>query len=707
VIAEDERSAPSPEPSNVSPSPRAGPRAPGAWSRRIADHAPAASAYVALALMIVWAAHDGGYDLDTWYWGALALLAVSVTVGWATRSGPLRASVRWALGLLGAYVAFSYASIAWAASPGDALTGSDRALLYLLVFAAFARVAWRERQALAVLTVYALAVGAVGVVTLLHMTDATGASGLFSEGRLITPTGYFNSNAALFTAAALLSVALAARRELPALVRGLLLGLACTGLDLALLAQSRGWLFTLPAVLVVAILVSRDRLRVMSFALVAAAGALIATPALLAVYRTLTESGHAPGASVAHAATVALGLSAAVLVAGIGLAFADARSTRARLGLGGRRLVGTAAVVVLLSAGAAGALALSHGHPARFASTQWRGFTHPGLDASSTASHFTDVGSGRYDAWRVAANALGAHPLGGLGQDNFSELYVRQRHTGEELQWTHSLELRLLAHTGLIGTALFLAFIVFALRAALGGDLRTFGTRAGVRGAALLPFAVWLVHGSVDWFWEVPALSGPALGFLALAAGMAPGRAGDCAAEPADAQARPPHAPPPASPLHRVPRALRAGALAVGAVAALVALGLPYLSVREVSIAGDLTASNPAGALQALDTAARLNPLSADPGRVAGTIALREGFYAVAERRFAQAIARDPGGWYAWFGAGLAASALHQRRLAQGDLAVAAAINDRQPAILDARHAAASRHPLAPGRALDELLVAH
>ena len=84
--------------------------------------------------------------------------------------------------------------------------------------------------------------------------------------------------------------------------------------------------------------------------------------------------------------------------------------------------------------------------------------------------------------------------------------------------------------------------------------------------------------------------------------------------------------------------------MAVGALAALVALGLPYLSVREVSIASDLTASNPAGALQALDTAARLNPLSADPGRVAGTIALHNGLYAVAEQRFAQAIARDPGG---------------------------------------------------------------
>lgn len=33
---------------------------------------------------------------------------------------------------------------------------------------------------------------------------------------------------------------------------------------------------------------------------------------------------------------------------------------------------------------------------------------------------------------------------------------------------------------------------------------------------ALLPATIWIAHGSVDWLWEYPALSGPA---LALAGG--------------------------------------------------------------------------------------------------------------------------------------------------------------------------------------------
>jgi hypothetical protein len=201
----------------------------------------------------------------------------------------------------------------------------------------------------------------------------------------------------------------------------------------------------------------------------------------------------------------------------------------------------------------------------------------------------------------------------------------------------------------------------------------------------------------VDWFWEIPALSGPALGFLALAGSLAPDAAPDAGA--ADEVS------PRSSP--RALRFLRGGALVAATLAALVALGLPYLSVREVSIASDLRASNPVEALQALDRAARLNPLSADPGRLAGTIALQNDLYAVAEQRFAETITRDPKGWFGWFGAGLAASARHQRRLAGGDLATAAAINDRAPAVLDALHAARGRHPLAPARALAELVVAH
>ena len=81
----------------------------------------------------------------------------------------------------------------------------------------------------------------------------------------------------------------------------------------------------------------------------------------------------------------------------------------------------TAAIVV----GGVGAIAATHGDPWGFVKRQWHGFSHPGVSASS--SHFTSVGSGRYDFWRVSLDAVAGHPIGGLGQDNFADYYLPRR----------------------------------------------------------------------------------------------------------------------------------------------------------------------------------------------------------------------------------------------------------------------------------------
>ncbi len=140
----------------------------------------------------------------------------------------------------------------------------------------------------------------------------------------------------------------------------------------------------------------------------------------------------------------------------------------------------------------------------------------------STTTHFFSVGSGRYDFWRVAVHAVKAHPVGGLGQDNFADYYITRRHTGEEPRWTHSLEFRLLAHTGIVGFVLFFVFLIAAVVAAALAIRRGRGKPllAAAAAGGILPLLPWLVHGSVDWFWEVPALSGPAFAFLGMAAGL-------------------------------------------------------------------------------------------------------------------------------------------------------------------------------------------
>ncbi|MGZ4225490.1 MAG: O-antigen ligase family protein [Solirubrobacteraceae bacterium] len=666
------------------------------------DGLGAAPVAAVLVLLILWAAHDGGYDEDTWYWGALILLALAAMVVGGL-FGPLRrlgTATKVALGAFSLYVAWSYASIAWASYRGDALTGSNKALLYLLVFALCAVSRWTPRRALWMVTAYTVAVGAVGALILTRMALGQHAAALFTEGRLISPTGYLNANAVLFMTAALLGVALAVRRELPLVLRGVLLAIACEGVQLALLAESRGWLFTLPLVLVVALVIVRDRLRTGIAAIVPVIGALVPLHWLLHVYE-VTAGAHPAASAFEDAAKTAGRISLVcclvVLIAGTLVLVAEDRFKPRRVRRSVVRAAGVAAAILALAVAAVGAVAATHGHPIRFFNEQWHGFTHPSATNAAAASHFASTGSQREDAWRVALDAFAAHPIGGLGQDNFSDYYTVHGRTGIELAWVHSWELRLLAHTGIVGFLALIAFLAAAVVAALRRRAPRGSLPGALAGIALLPLIVWLIHGSVDWFWEMPALSAPALGFLAMAGALTEDQAVG-SESPAVRSAGPPR---------RVATIVAIVCGGVAFVAAVVVLSFSYLSVREVSIGSDVRGSNPTQALAHLKTAADLNPFDSEPGRLGGTIALQTGSFEEAHRRFDQAVARQPGGWFSWFGAGLAASELGQRAVARHDFEVAKSLNSSQHLIKDALARVDGPSPLTPQQAFDGLVLAH
>ena len=619
--------------------------------RLLAERWTLLAGLIPIALMIMWAWHNGGYDADTWYWGALVTLAILTAVlalQPRSRSRPPRAALI-ALIAMAAYLAWSYLSMTWAQVPGWALGGSNRTLLYFLLFALFLVLPWTAETATAALVVYALGIGVIALVTMLRLASARHLGGLVIDGRLAGTTGYFNSTSALFMSEALLGTFLASRRELPGLLRGLLLAFAAVSLQLCVMGQSRGWLFTLPAVLVLYAVVVRDRLRVVIAAILPALAALLPVHKLLHVFEGHT--GASLQAAARSAGRVSLLLCAGVFV--VWTLFAWAEQLR-KVPQPSRRLtrgIGAIVAVAVIGLGVAGVLAATHGDPVSFVKRQWHGFVHIQY-APSSSSHFFSVGSGRYDFWRVSVDAVKAHPLGGLGQDNFADYYISRRHTGEEPRWTHSLEFRLLAHTGVVGFVLFAVFLVAALVAAAAAIRRRSGLLAVAAAGAVIPLLPWLVHGSVDWFWEVPALTGPALAFLGMASGLTPRRLAE--PEPG-AEAAPKPQP------RRAPRGVRIGVALLGVVALLaatVALGLPYLSVRYTSIATDVRVKNPAAALSDLSHAADLDPWAPEPTRLAGIIALGGGRPLLAEQWFSKTISREPEGWFAWFGKGLAASAL-------------------------------------------------
>jgi hypothetical protein len=654
---------------------------------------------LAVFLMIFWSVDDGGTDAGIWYWGALLALGGVAALLVLSRGALSRlpTATKVALGCFALYVAWSYLSMTWAAYAGLALQGANRTLLYLLMFVLLAAVPWRRRTAVIVLGAYGAGIGVIAIAFLFRFAIGDNVPGLFLDGRLDSPTGYFNSDAALFTIGGLVAIALAARRRLPSGMRGLYAAFAAADLMLAFTPQSRGWLFTLPIVGVFAVIVAGERLRCIAIAIVAALGLLVDLHPLLHLFQVATPDQLTDNAI--HAGKIGL-LSCAGVFAVVTLA-AMIESARGRDSLrpAVRRLLGAGALLVAIVAMGAGLWVVSQHHPASFISREWRGFTSEPTQ-TITSNHFLEVGSGRYDIWRSAVDAFSAHPLGGLGQDNFGDWYLTHRHTIEEPLWPHSLELRLLASTGIVGFLLFAGFLVAALVAAIGARRRGIQDDRLILGAALLPLCVWLIHGSIDWFWEFPALSGPALGFLAMAAGNRALVArttgdGDAAAPPAAGDAAPRR--------RRIPAPVTAvaGALALGA--ATVVLGFPYLAVRELNLGIAQSHTSVDASLADFHSSHQLNPLMSDPGTLGGSVALVNGRFSTAAALYRQATSREPGDWIAWLGRGLAASMQGQVDQARTDYTVAMHLDHDQLAVRDAYKRVGTQHPLTPSEAFNEI----
>ncbi len=625
--------------------------------------APVVPALVVLAVLAWWTADGGGYAPADWLLGGLAIVgtAIAVVIGRGPAPTPASGAAKVAATALCAYLAWSLASIAWAEAPWLALEGSARTLVYVAVCLALGILAWRPRNAETVLALWVLVVTAVAVVTLVRLLGDTSLE-LLIDGRLAEPTGYPNATAALWTAAGLPAIVLAARPGLRPIPRGLALGAATLLLSLALLGQSRGWLFTLPVVLLVALAVQPQRLRVALWSLPAAIGVALALPVLLDVF----DAAAGPGLEDALGRAVWRIVLCSTAVAGV-VAAAQAAGAARLIPPGLRRrgrAVGVAlAAGALIAAAAAGTVA-TDGHPRARLDTAWQAFTQLRAEPATGGSRFGGgLGGNRYDFWRVAVDVWRDHPLTGAGQDNFAAAYIRERRSYEEPRWTHSLPLRVLSGTGAVGLLLLLVALSAATFAALRpGDPH----ERRVAGALVLPAIVWLAQGSVDWLWEFPALSGAGLGFLAVAAALRVRSAAATAEDDAGVRGG----------KRRVVIAAAAG------VACLGLLGVLWLSQRDTDRAAAET--RPAVALSRLDRAADLNPLALRPLLIAGTIALRAGDPRRAQRYFARAVERDASDWLARFELGLAAGAARAEPAAARALAQAAQRNPRELLIEDA-----------------------
>ena len=129
------------------------------------------------------------------------------------------------------------------------------------------------------------------------------------------------------------------------------------------------------------------------------------------------------------------------------------------------------------------------------------------LAAGAGAQRLTTASSNRYEYWRVGVDAFAREPLRGVGAGGFRVQWLRERHISETVKDTHSLEVEVAAELGLLGLLGFVALVggvAVAARTALRHDRLV----AAGPVAALL---AWFLHASIDWDWQLPAVTLPAV----------------------------------------------------------------------------------------------------------------------------------------------------------------------------------------------------
>ncbi|HEX8121471.1 MAG TPA: O-antigen ligase family protein [Solirubrobacteraceae bacterium] len=634
-----------------------------------------------LLAAIVLAAFEGGYTETVWYPLALFLLALFVLVlvvappSRTDRSRPFEVAVV----LLGLFTLWSFASILWADTPGDAWEGANRTLLYWIAFTLVGLRPWPPAATRWLLRGVALGIGALAVGLLVVTAVREDPSTVFVEGRISDPFGYANATADFWLIGFFPALHLAIGRDSAWPLRGVFLGVSVLLLETAVLSQSRGALLAFGIAATLFVLVHPRHWTALAAMAVPIALVALGWDQLLDVRDALT---HGELDDALNDARTVIGFSAlGALVLGTVAAYAD-KTVRERVAPSARRerlaergFLALAAGVVV---GVVVVLALSGG----WIDDRWEDFRTTSYDeVESGRTRLTgSLGSGRYDYYRVSLNEFRDRPLGGVGAESFAVPYLEHRRTDEAPRYTHSLAFSLIATLGLVGALLFAGFLVAALTGVARVRLRATPPERGLAVGALGGFGMWFVHAQVDWLWEYPALTMLALGLLAVAL-----RIDDRRELPGQVAAGWP-----------VGTIATRTALAVLVVAGAVSLALAGAAARFERSAYKTQRTDPASTLSRLERAADLDPLSADPLIGRAVILRTRGRAGEARADLAEAIDREPNNWFAHFEAALLAGS--ERRWADAERSIrrTAELNPRQPLVARVRRRIASRRTIDP-----------
>ena len=452
-----------------------------------------------------------------WIPGTLFLIGLLATTVIALRRAALPGRLTLAaLGLLAAFTVWSFLSIAWAGMPGEAWNGANRTLLYLVVFALFAVLPWTLRSARIAAASYALGVTVVAAAALYKVAD-TASPELFVGGRLAYPTGYPNANAALFITGLWAALAVAPRRDVTPLLRAALLGGATLLAGTALLSQSRGALVAVPATAVVAIAIVPGRVRLAAALVPPTATVVLGWDRILDVFPAAENRAQLDAAFVPAGRWIAV---SSAVAAALGLAWALV-DRRIELAPRTATWIGRGAAIGALVAVVAGTVAVNSAIDLRQRTRHgWDQFTAVTELQGGRTSNFGGLGTNRWDFWRVGMDRLHRAAAAGHRRRQLRRRLPARPRSSEEPS-TRTASRCGYSRSSASSEPLLLAGALAAAAAAalLTPRRRDRETRAMAAGA-LVVCVYWLAHGSIDWFWEIPALGAPAFAFLGLAAAL-------------------------------------------------------------------------------------------------------------------------------------------------------------------------------------------
>ncbi len=579
----------------------------------------------------------------------VALVAVAASVGWLF-SGSLRlrapALVWVGVALLGAFAVWCAITLAWSVAPDRTWGYVNRSVAYTLVVVlaiaaassaprVIERIAWGWLAVALATALYALAGKVMPGAEILGV----GFNHTAVASRLRAPLEYWNALALVMVLAVPIALRLASddtRRE-----RTRMFGIAALFLLLLVLGMtySRGGLVAFAVALTVVTLLGREKLRglaIMGVTIVATIpvlGLAFSRPALKAINIPLSE--RTPDGIVLG--LVLAGSIVGLLIVAWGLLRLEERTkwSDENTQLVWRGLAATGAVVALL---ALGGIATADGGPSGFAHRAWHEFSKTSKDDVSNPARIISSNSGnRWVWWEEAAGGWWAKPLGGWGAGSFPVTHKLYRQVELGVAQPHNVPLQFLVETGLVGAILAMTGVGLLLWAALARVRSMAPGREREIAVALFAGAVaWLVHGLVDWDWDIPGVTIPALIFLGvLGAVRPPARAGV------------------AKPEWSV--AARAAALALACIVlglSIVSSALPLVADSKASSA--LAVSNNAGdaelenAAAQADLASRLDPTAVRALLAAAAIEQGRGRFLDAKRYLLQAVHRQPYSSAAW-----------------------------------------------------------